>query len=221
MATEQDIDTLARTLFGESESNNERDAVAIASVIMNRVSLPNWPDTIEEVCLQSWQFSCWNENDPNRERILNADNRSSWFRRCQAIAEKAAAGKLKDPTIRSTHYYATYVAIPRWAKGKTAVYEVKHRTGKAHLFFNDIDTKAPQDDEASPLKPLTRSREVIGTTVAAVGTFGEIAITEAKDAIEPIIGYSDGLRWVFVGLVLAGLALSLYGRISNRRRGIV
>ena len=51
--------------LGEAEAKDIDDAQAIAHVIVNRMRLPNWPDSAAEVCLQPWQFSCWNKNDPN------------------------------------------------------------------------------------------------------------------------------------------------------------
>ena len=140
--THHDLDTLARTLYGEAESDNCIDAIAIAWVILNRARLPNWPDSITGVCLQSWAFSCWNIGDPNRSRILAA--RGEWFKHCQRIAADVVNGAIPDPTVRSTHYYATFIKEPKWARGHTPVYGVKHRRGDEHRFFNDIDTPAPK-----------------------------------------------------------------------------
>lgn len=141
--TEGDLEALTRTLFGEAEAHNVADAEAIASVVLNRVDLPNWPDTISHVCLQPSQFSCWNRGDPNLKRILT--RRGPWYERCREIALRAAQGEIPDPTHRSTHYYATYVPEPKWARGHTPVYRVKHRGGSAHLFYNDIDCPAPKE----------------------------------------------------------------------------
>jgi len=48
MSKEQHIDILARTLYGESVPNNIEDAQAIAAVVMNRVKLQNWPNTVKQ-----------------------------------------------------------------------------------------------------------------------------------------------------------------------------
>ncbi len=141
IATPGDIDTLTRTLYGEAEAHNVRDAEAIAWVILNRVALPNWPDTILEVCLQPAQFSCWNTFDPNRKRIEGGHG--AWFEECHRIAQDVLSGAIPDPTSRATHYYATFVREPRWARGHTPVYSVKHKSGDSHLFFSDIDTPPP------------------------------------------------------------------------------
>ena len=80
--TEHDIDILSRALYGEARPWDEDDARAIAHVVLNRVNYKNWPDSIAKVCLQPYQFSCFNVNDPNRTRIMSAkagDN--DWFGR--------------------------------------------------------------------------------------------------------------------------------------------
>lgn len=130
-----DITTLARTLYGEARAKDEQDAYAIAHVIMNRVALRNWPGTVAAVCLQPYQFSCWNINDPNRDRILNASGK--WFDRCGEIALDVLTCRSTDATARSTHYHTPKVK-PNWSKGKTPVYKTR-----GHMFFNDIDTPPP------------------------------------------------------------------------------
>lgn len=90
---------------------------------------------------------------------------------------------------------------------------VKRRKAEKELFLDG--TKRPR------LKPLAKSREILGSTMATLGTAGNVAITDAKEAIEPVADYSDTLRWIFIALVFAGIALNIYGRVSNRRRGLV
>lgn len=224
MSTVNDLDTLARTLFGEAESRNEKDAVAIACVIMNRVALPNWPDTVAEVCLQPWQFSCWNQNDPNRTRILNA--KGPWFERCREIASWAIKGFPEDPTNRATHYYATYVKKPKWARGKTPVYEVEHTsTGHAHLFFNDIDTPPPQSakEALDQTRPLTSSRSIQGAGLAGASVGLSVAteiVSEVQSQVEPLVGYADVLKTLFLIIALVGIGLTVWARISDRKDGM-
>lgn len=224
MSTMNDLDVFARTLFGEAEAKNEEDAVAIACVIINRVNLPNWPDTISEVCLQPWQFSCWNQNDPNRNRILNA--KGQWFDRCREIASWAMKGFPEDPTNRSTHYYATYVAKPKWAKHKTPVHAVPHEsTGHSHLFFNNIDTPPPQNakEALDQRRPLTSSRSIRGASVAGASVGLSVAteiVTEVQSQVEPLVGYADVLKILFLVVALAGIGLTIWARISDRKEGM-
>ena len=145
MTKERDIDTLARTLYGEARGEDRQGKIAVACVVLNRVKkqkMCGWRDiggkripTIDATCLKRWQFSCWNENDPNRKIILNVSLDNKRFTECWEIAELAVADCLPDITKGATHYYNPKAcAQPNWAKGKTPCAVVGH-----HLFFNNID----------------------------------------------------------------------------------
>ncbi len=233
MASEHDLDILARTLYGEAEAGSAADAKAIASVVMNRVDYPNWPNTAAEVCLQPWQFSCWNANDPNRARILTA--KGPWFERCREIALKALTGELEDPTSGSTHYYATFVKKPKWAKGKKPVYRVTHTKNNEHLFFNDIDTKPPKSakEALDQQRPVSRTRTMVGagtlvtTGGAAIGLgladqIAQVApaVTVAREVAETAHSHPDGLLIVFGLLVVAAAIFIGWARWSDRKRGL-
>lgn len=218
-----EADILARTIFGEAEAGNLADATAVAAVVMNRVNYPNWPNTVSAVCLQPWQFSCWNHNDPNRDRILKASGK--WFTECQKIAEAAISGEFRDPTNVATHYYATYVKEPRWAKGKTPVYAVPHKNGHSHLFYNDIDTPPPQSviQTLEADRPLGSTRTIKGAHVATGGilasTLTEV-LTDTQERLIPLLPIIEPLKWVFVGMALMGIAVMVYARIDDRRKGL-
>ncbi|WP_152051840.1 lysozyme [Tautonia marina] len=131
------------------------------------------------------------------------------------IGEGAFAKSKLLEVLNAGKYRDAAAQFPKWRKsaGKVLPGLVKRRAAEKALF---LEGTAPE-----PLKPLTKSRELIGSTVAAVGTAGDVALSEAKDAIEPVIGYSETLRWLFIALVFVGLGLTIYGRLSNRRKGIV
>ncbi|PZQ48900.1 MAG: hypothetical protein DI551_00790 [Micavibrio aeruginosavorus] len=226
-ADHEDIDILARTLYGEAEGQNVQDAIAIACVVMNRVSYPNWPDDVSEVCLQPWQFSCWNTNDSNRARITKAKRPDKWFEVCYGIAARAVEGTLTDVTNGSTHYYATYVAKPKWAKkgNKTPVYRVKHKNGYSHLFFNDIDTKPPSTpkEALNQIRPPIGKKDAAGASLAGAGIgLSAIAdtLTDVKDQIEPLAQYAAALQYLFLAVALIGIGITVWARIDDRRKGI-
>lgn len=145
MTAELDIDTLARTIYGEARGEDRQSKIAVACVILNRVQqrkqcgyrnidgrkIP----TIAATCLKPWQFSCWNEKDPNRKVILKVTPANKIFAECLEIAQKAYDCRLQDITSGATHYYNPRgCEKPRWAEGKKPCAVV----GK-HLFFNNID----------------------------------------------------------------------------------
>lgn len=222
-----DIMTMARTLLGESEAWDIEDAQAIACVILNRVKYPNWPDTVAEVCLQPWQFSCWNANDPNRKRIVAAKpTKGSWFEKCVDIAQAACTGKLHDITNGSTHYYATWMKTPpKWARGKQPQF-MSDKGTYSHVFFNDIDTKPAKTPKEAldQHRPLSESRTMRGGAVA-VGGLTVATVAEAAQAVSPLGGIvSDVVRyapWVLVVLALIAVGWMMYARWDDRRKGKV
>lgn len=135
-----DVDVLARTLYGEARGEPARGKEAVAAVVMNRVRRARrsggrywWGASVGEVCRKPWQFSCWNETDPNLEMLasLTADNKV--FQSCLRIARRAIAGTLADPTEGATHYHAKS-ARPPWARGRAPAAEIGN-----HLFYNDVE----------------------------------------------------------------------------------
>jgi hypothetical protein len=56
-----------------------------------------------------------------------------------------------------------------------------------------------------------------------VGAAGvEIAqeiLTEAQGAVLPLVPYLDTLRWVFIAVALIGIAVTIYARLDDWRRG--
>jgi len=209
-----DIDTLARTLMGEAKPNDMTSATAIACVIMNRVHFPNWPDSAGEVCLQSWQFSCWNENDPNRARIMAIGASSKWFRECTQIAADAVNGKIDDFTIGATHYHMPSVS-PKWARKKVPCY--RH----THMYYNDIDTVPTTPKEAlDEVRPLKATRTVKGGQVAVASTLGAGGLIEFQEQIQTLIPFLEYLYYAFMAGSLSGIGAMLWARFKDRVAGL-
>lgn len=226
--SDRDIDILARTLYGEAEANDIDDAEAIAATVMNRVRWRNWPNTPADVCLQPWQFSCWNANDKNLSRIMAVTESDTWFKTCIGIAVRAINGTLVDRTNGATHYYASYLddrgATPKWARGKTPSYT--NTFGRyVHYFFNDIDTPPPvtANDALEQDRPLSETRTVKGGQVAAAGGLLSIIgaaveqISPAFPLIQTALQYAP---WVVGGMVLMGVGMVIWARIDDRAKGM-
>jgi|AGTN01.2.fsa_nt_gi Cell wall hydrolyses involved in spore germination len=127
-------DILARTLYGEARGESVRGIEAVAAVVMNRVRRGGWwGNTVETVCRKRWQFSCWNEADPNRAKLERVDENDRVFRICVRIARRAIAGSLDDPTGGATHYH-TRAVMPAWARSLVPCAEIG-----AHLFYNNVE----------------------------------------------------------------------------------
>ena len=73
---------------------------------------------------------------------------------------------------------------------------------------------------------LADSRTLKGAGAAGIATVGaagvEVAqqvLTEAQDAVLPLIPYLDTLRWLFIALALAGIAVTIWARVDDWRKG--
>jgi N-acetylmuramoyl-L-alanine amidase len=148
-----DLDTLARTLYGEARGETIEGKVAVANVILNRTRIAarlkkergahNFSHlfgngTVAGACQRKWQFSCWNDNDPNRDKILNVKATDVHFAECIVVAKAAIAGCLVDNTKGSTHYHVSSMGFPpSWrAKGEDD-HEPAVIIGK-HSFYNTV-----------------------------------------------------------------------------------
>ena len=124
---EEDVDVLARTLWGEARGEKEGGMEAVASVIINRVYWPTtrpplwWGSTVKQVCQYPDQFEVWNEGNPNLADMRTVtEDKDKEFRMAVAIARKAVARELKDLTDGATHFYAhKKISPPSWANGRT------------------------------------------------------------------------------------------------------
>lgn len=70
-----------------------------------------------------------------------------------------------------------------------------------------------------PQKPLTQSRTVQGGQAVSLGTVG-VALSEAASQLSPLAEYSNILKWAFLGLTIAGVAVMLWARIDDRNKGL-
>lgn len=115
MTSFHDLEIMARTIWGEARGESQTGRTAVGNVIMNRVHHPSrWPKSPAEVCQQPWQFSCWNEGDPNRTKLLEVDLDDTDLRQCIRAALTALTGV--DQTNGSNHYFANYIEKPSWAE---------------------------------------------------------------------------------------------------------
>lgn len=135
--TEKEI--LARTLYGEARGEYMRldgglsALIGVANVIMNRANRKSWfGKNVSEVCLKPYQFSCWNQTDPNRSVLLQVSKQTDpLFETCLEVANGVLNGVWPDLTKDSDHYYAVWMdRAPTWSLGK----KPRVKLGQ-HLFF--------------------------------------------------------------------------------------
>jgi N-acetylmuramoyl-L-alanine amidase len=137
--SEKDRDILARTLWGEARGEGLAGQIAVAWTIRNRVEDGKtkswWGEGYAGVCLKPWQFSCWNENDPNYAFLSGAKQfPPKQFAQAQRAADLVISGAEADITNGATHYYAlTMPKPPAWAAKAAQTLRLGN-----HVFFKNV-----------------------------------------------------------------------------------
>jgi zinc D-Ala-D-Ala carboxypeptidase len=74
---------------------------------------------------------------------------------------------------------------------------------------------------------LAESRTLKGAGAAGVATVGaagvEVAqqvLAEAQGAVLPLVPHLESLRWIFIALALAGIAVAIWARVDDWRKGM-
>jgi spore germination cell wall hydrolase CwlJ-like protein len=137
-----EIDILARTLWGEARGEGEAGMVAVAAVILNRIRISAehggrywWGRDIPSVCRAKSQFSCWNPGDPNRAKLLAVDDSDPAFRIAKAVAADAVAGRIADPTFGATTYKVASLPWPyAWGHPRLPLIQIGR-----HAFYNLLE----------------------------------------------------------------------------------
>ena len=138
---DDDVQVLTATLYGEARGEPPEGQKAVASVIMNRAAYarahryPMFGDgTVRSACLYPWQFSSWNHNDPNREKMLalNLVMPDRVTSALMDIAEDAIAGELPDSTGGALWYKTVSLPWPHaWGEEVAPICTIGH-----HAFYN-------------------------------------------------------------------------------------
>jgi zinc D-Ala-D-Ala carboxypeptidase len=73
---------------------------------------------------------------------------------------------------------------------------------------------------------LAQSRTMKGGGAAGVATLGAAGVEVAQNvladtqaAVLPLVPYLDTLRWVFIAMALGGIAVTIYARLDDWKRG--
>ena len=117
---DEQIDYMARTMWGEARGEGATGMRAVGHVIMNRVKAGSWYGaTPKDVVLKKWQFSCWNADDPNRPKLLAVTTADSNFALAQSLAKAIYANYLALGSVSK---------VPSWASKMTQVAEIGNHT---------------------------------------------------------------------------------------------
>jgi len=128
---------MALTIYGEARGEAREGKIAVGSVILERVDHRKWDgDTIHEVCLMPYQFSCYLPGDPNFKalKLIAGDwgtkiARSKVLSECYAITSGLLDGTIpRTPIIaeRNCCQYKTKAAKASWADKMERVAVIGH-----------------------------------------------------------------------------------------------
>lgn len=122
------VEVLGLTIIGEGRGEPIESQVAIGNVIRNRLNgSPNKYKTFSDVCLEHLQFSCWNDNDPNLEYLINLGKlilngtviNDKYLKQCIFVAKGIADNHLIDNTFNAKYYMVISLfnsaSRPKWA----------------------------------------------------------------------------------------------------------
>ncbi len=149
-----------------------------------------------------------------------------------AAASKHLEGTAFDISM-SNHDPAAFIAAARRAGFRgIGTYPrsnfIHVDTGPARVWGDPFPARASAfaTDQALAREHLADSRTIKGGGVAGVGTVGaagvelaQQALAEAQGAIQPIMPHLDGLRRLFIAVALGGIAVTIYARLDDWKRG--
>ena len=115
---------VALTILAEARGEGKDGMAAVACVIAQRAINRNL--TPEQVCLQKWQFSCWNGKSEQDLDHLYKSPMAEWALYLEQNIHSMNRAKVGF----ADHYYADWIKAPYWATGRTPTITI----GK-HLFY--------------------------------------------------------------------------------------
>ena len=129
---------IAITILAEARGEGNAGMYAVACVIEQRAR--NRKLAPSKVCLQPWQFSCWNK-DKRTRRVMNAGEKLLYTRQAPyaiALATVVHRDWQKESGLdlkwnkNADHYYSRryMTKAPYWAKDKTQTHQIRN-----HKFY--------------------------------------------------------------------------------------
>jgi len=113
---------VALTLLAEARGEGKDGMAAVAAVINQRAINRNI--SAEAVCLQKWQFSCWNGKTESDLAHLYKSTMAPWALYLERNITRMNRAKIGN----ADHYFADTIKPPYWARGKKPVAIVgKHK----------------------------------------------------------------------------------------------
>lgn len=142
------------------------------------------------------------------------------------VGEENFASSTLLKKLNAKDYDGAAAQFSRWNKAtvngkKTALSGLtRRRTAEAALFAMDAPLggeEAPaQKVEVDTPKPLTQSKTMAGAAIAGTS----MALSQTAEQLQPLVGYHDYVKYLFLALSLAGVALVAYARWKDSKDGV-
>jgi len=107
LCSSQDLDSLARTVYGEARGESFEGQVAVAAVVLNRVESGQFGSNIRDVIFQRNAFTAVNDGQ--------------YYMQPNEASYEAARAALNgwDPTNGALYYWNPAIATSRWVRTRT------------------------------------------------------------------------------------------------------
>lgn len=122
---QRELVLLTATVYLEARGESRTGKIAVAYVIMNRYrNKRRFPNTIQGVILQKYQFSSWNDYWYYKKAF---DPAIKVWEECLEAALVAYLGTEDDPTNGADHFWSPKYTTPLWAKDYAYIDIKNHR----------------------------------------------------------------------------------------------
>ncbi len=135
LSFERNVEWSARVAWGEARGEPDGGMQAVINVMVNRKNDPRYPNSLAAVARQRWQFTAFNEDDPNRPKLETVAEDNPEFQRAKRLALYAELGILWDITDGATHYHSDAINRPDYLTNA----EVTTSIGN-HVFYRYMKT---------------------------------------------------------------------------------
>jgi len=134
-----DNKVLGLTIYGEARGESVDGKVAVGGTILTRKKHNSWyGNTIKKVCFKQYQYSCYNEKDPNymilkgiAQNFLDCCDKDKILKSCYNIANGLIEGTV-IPEFEATHYHTDAVE-PVWKDDLKYIGKIGH-----HIFYMEV-----------------------------------------------------------------------------------
>lgn len=124
---------------------------------------------------------------------------------------------MRDSTLMQRLAAGDREAVPgelaRWNK-------VKGKVNRGLVNRRAVEVRVWRGAPVPARKPLAKSRTIAGSAVAGTATVASGALEAAQDTLTGLAPYLDVARYALLAVVLVGVALVVYARIDDARRGV-